>query len=653
MSALLLLLTTAFLAGSAGLITASLRLQGPVAFLLGVYLIGYGELVVLVALLSPAHLVVRAALVPALGIMLAASVLGWRRAGRPSLPRGTLGRLREALRDPPLAFLGIAVALAFGYLTALALWTPPNSWDALWYHLPRAAFWKQEHGVGYIDHAPELRLNVSPPVAEIGVLYTMVVAAGDRFVATIALASYCATTLAVFGIGRRLGLDARRALFGALVFATLPVIVLQASGALNDLVLASFLGPCVYFLLGRRPAELGLAGLALALGLGTKLTAPLMVPFVIGAALLARPRWRPRRLLLVGAVSVALGSAWYFINLAETGALEGHLAGGHAGDHPSRIAERGLVEPLAVTMRLLLNFAEVPGAAGWWAAAYVVAAAALAASIVRELRGRREARGNASLAAVVAVTPLVVLVLGPIALRGYQWIFFHSGEPGLGLFDNQRGVTGASAAGSYYGPLGALLVASVAAAPLLVKRRALPRVALLFALAPVVFALVLAVTLGYDSLLGRYFMFPMVLAAACAGAFLRGRAAAWAVAVVAAVTVGLTLRANDEKPPSVWGEPRWWVQTRVGPGSGEARVVRFAEESVPPRAHIGLAIESRDWSYPFFGPHLERTVRFVPKQGAPGRDLDWLVVAPTRRGAGDEWASVLRTDDGWRVFVRR
>jgi hypothetical protein len=151
MSALLLLLTTAFLAGSAGLITASLRLQGPVAFLLGVYLIGYGELVVLVALLSPAHLVVRAALVPALGIMLAASVLGWRRAGRPSLPRGTLGRLREALRDPPLAFLGIAVALAFGYLTALALWTPPNSWDALWYHLPRAAFWKQEHGVGYIN----------------------------------------------------------------------------------------------------------------------------------------------------------------------------------------------------------------------------------------------------------------------------------------------------------------------------------------------------------------------------------------------------------------------------------------------------------------------------------------------------------------------
>jgi hypothetical protein len=168
-----------------------------------------------------------------------------------------------------------------------------------------------------------------------------------------------------------------------------------------------------------------------------------------------------------------------------------------------------------------------------------------------------------------------------------------------------------------------------------------------------VFALVLAVTLGYDSLVGRYFMLPIALAATCAGAFLRGRPAAWGVAVVAAVTVGLTLRANDEKPPSVWGEPRWWVQTRVGPGSGGARVIRFAEESVPRRAHIGLAIDARDWSYPFFGAHLERTVRFVPKRTAPARDLDWLVVAPARRAPPADWARVLRTDDGWRLFARR
>jgi hypothetical protein len=640
MSALLLLLTTALLAGSAALIAAVLRVRGTAAFVLAVYLIAYAELVVLVALLSPIHLVVRSWLVAGVGVLLVAAFAAWTLRGRPALPRIRL----EPLRDPPLVFLAVAVALGFAYLTALALWTVPNSWDALWYHLPRAAFWKQEHGIGYIAHAPEVRLNAMPPVGEIGVLYTMVVEAGDRFVATIALLAYCVTPLSVFGIGRRLGLDVRRSLFGALVFATLPVVVLQASGGLNDLVLVSFLGPCVYFLLGRQPIELVLAGLALALALGTKLTAPLMIPFAVAAAIVVRSRWRVPALVLVGAASVAVGATWYYVNIAQTGAFDAHLGGGQASDHPSRIAGRGLAKLVGAAARLLLNFGEAPGAAGWWAAAYVAAAAAVAAIVVRELRRRRENRSGAAFALLVAVVPLLVLVLGPVALRGYQWIFFHLDERKVGLYDNRRGVTGASAAGSYYGPLGALLLVSVAAAR--------GRLAVLFAAAPLGLALILAITLGYDSLLGRYFMFPVALAAAAGAAFVRGRAAAWAVAAVAAVTLVLTLRANDEKPLSVWGEPRWWVQTRVGPGSGEARVIRFAEESIPAHADVGLAIRSKDWSYPFFGPRLERTVRFVPRQGAPGSDLGWLIVAPARSAPGVGWSRVLRTEDGWRVFQR-
>jgi hypothetical protein len=119
------------------------------------------------------------------------------------------------------------------------------------------------------------------------------------------------------------------------------------------------------------------------------------------------------------------------------------------------------------------------------------------------------------------------------------------------------------------------------------------------------------------------------------------------------VTLALTLRASDEKPLSVWGEPRWRVQTRVGPGSGEAQVIRFAEESIPSHAHVGLAIAARDWSYPFFGPRLERTVRFVASNGRPASGLDWIVVAPARSAPRSGWSTVLRTPDGWRVFTRR
>jgi hypothetical protein len=121
---------------------------------------------------------------------------------------------------------------------------------------------------------------------------------------------------------------------------------------------------------------------------------------------------------------------------------------------------------------------------------------------------------------------------------------------------------------------------------------------------------------------------------------------------IAVVTVTLSLRANDEKPLSVWGKPRWWVQTRVGPGNGEGRAIRFAEQTIPRNAHIGLAIHSVDWSYPFFGPKLERTVRFVRDGGPVGSDLGWLVVAPDKRVPSGQWRTALTTDDGWRVLAK-
>jgi hypothetical protein len=643
MSALLLLLTTALLAGSAALIVAALRVTGTVSFLLAAYLIASAELIALVAVLSPAHLVRRGWVVAGIGALFAGSFAAWRLTGGQPFPRGGIARLRAALRDPPLAFLACAVALAFAYLTALALWTPPNSFDSIWYHLPRAALWKQQHAVGYIPDAHELRLNVSPPVSEIALLYTMVVAAGDRFVGAVSLVAYCAAALAVYGLGRRLGLDARLSLLGALVFTTFSDVLLQASGALNDVVLTSFLAAATYFLLGRRLVELALGGLALAFALGTKFTAPLMVPFVVGAALLAQPRLRRRTVVLVTAFALVLGSAWYVVNLVETGSLEGDL-GGHPGNDPGRVTRRGVVRPLASTARYLLAFGEAPGAGGWWAAAYVAVALVVLALLVLVSRGR--------IAALVAVTPLIILLLAPTALRGYQWILFHLGREDLGVYDYQRDVTASSAIGSYYGPLGLLLLAAAVAAPWLVARRAMPRVALVLVWSVPVFALLLSLTLGYNSTVGRYFMFPVALAAACTGFFVRGRAAVWSVALVAGVTVLLTLRANNEKPTSVWGQPRWEVQTRVAPVGGERAVVRFADESIPQRARVGLVLRSNDWSYAFFGPRLDRTIRFVPDGGMPGPGLDWLVVAPTRSVGLEGWAPALSTADGWRVYRR-
>ena len=82
--------------------------------------------------------------------------------------RASSRALREATRDPIVFVLGLAVLAGLVYAAVLALFTPPNDWDALTYHLARAAFWIQQHGIGYVPDSDVLRINVNPPNAEIG-----------------------------------------------------------------------------------------------------------------------------------------------------------------------------------------------------------------------------------------------------------------------------------------------------------------------------------------------------------------------------------------------------------------------------------------------------------------------------------------------------
>lgn len=651
MSALLLAVTTACLVIGAVLLVSALRIRGLVAFVLAVYLLTHVGVVLLLAALSPPQLVLRWAVVVAVVVLFALSIVAWGLAGRPMLPSGRRGLrdVKTALYDPIVGLLSAAVGLGFIYLAALAFFTPPNSWDAMWIHLARAAFWKQEHAVGFIAHANVPTLNTYPPVASMDALYAMVVAGDDRFVTAVALAAYVATQIGVFGVALRLYHDVRVAMFGALVFATLPVVALQASGALNDLVVASFLIACVYFALGERRLDAGLAGVAFALAVGAKLTAVLALPVLISVVAIARPK-RLREIVLAELIGGVLGSAWYILNLVERGSVEPRLAqyGGQGKEH-------GFEVVVARTLRLLVDFAEVPGAGGWWAAVYVVAAGAAAAFAFAEARRfRSRALCAATCAAVVALLPLVILVAAPPLKRAYQWVFFHAGRPDLGVLDQDRGYVGASALASFYGPLGPLLVLSVAVVVILAARRRLPVLAAAFAAAPLIFLLTIAITLVYSPYWGRLFVFPVALAVAGASVLARVRPLAWGIAAVAAVTLALTLRANDEKPLSVWGEPRWQVQSQVGGRhNGELAVIRFFAQSVPLRAHVGLAIREVDWSYPFFGREFTRTIRFVPSTRSVDSDLEWLVVAPLRGAPGSSWRRIFAASEGWSVFVRR
>ncbi len=181
-------------------------------------------------------------------LLLAALALTRSGRSRTSLAMG-FKALRTGLSEPIVAALAIAAAIGLSYSIVLGVLTPPNDWDAMSYHLARAALWIQQDAVAYVDNSPYAPINAYPPNAEIGALFTLILAHSDRYVGLVQYSAMIATATATFGIARRIGIELTAALFGALAFLTLPVVVLQSWTALNDLVVASFLITAVYFLL--------------------------------------------------------------------------------------------------------------------------------------------------------------------------------------------------------------------------------------------------------------------------------------------------------------------------------------------------------------------------------------------------------------------
>ena len=347
----LLVTTAAFLASTA-------RPASALSFLLGSYLAAWVTVVLVTTILSVAGIAGQVGLLTSFIAALAVVVVAWSAAGRPKPPSlldGITG-IRITLRDPMLAVLAATVLGAAGYAVIIGIATPQNEWDALSYHLTRAAFWLQQGSVAYVPDVMDVRINVNPPVAEIGQFATLALNGSDAFSWLPEFSGAVALCLAAFGIARRAGLEEREALFGVLVLACLPLVVLQSSTALNDLVVASFLATATYFALGSGRRSAAATAVALGLGVGTKVVALFLLPVYLLVVLVARRRtpWAQAGILVAG---VVIGSGWYIINFAETGTWDGGLASMN-GQIPDRQPALILTRAAQLATRAL----ELPGA---------------------------------------------------------------------------------------------------------------------------------------------------------------------------------------------------------------------------------------------------------------------------------------------------
>jgi hypothetical protein len=224
------------------------------------------------------------------GWTLLAALVAWRwKPVRPAAP---------AL--PPSAVLaGAAVAVILGVTLFTALLSPPNSADAMAYHLPRVVYWAQQHSVEFFPTTYYNQVTL-PPAAEYAMLQTFVLSGGDRFVNLVQWFGFAGCILAAALIAGEMGLAARGMAFAAVFCATLPSAILAASGAKNDLYLSLWIMSTLYFALRR---DWWWMGASCGLALATKPTAFLFLPALLLWALLQRGEWkRPALALAAGAL---------------------------------------------------------------------------------------------------------------------------------------------------------------------------------------------------------------------------------------------------------------------------------------------------------------------------------------------------------------
>lgn len=664
MGGVLIGVAAAMLVAATGLAAAALiRLRSLPELVLATYVVGFAEIVGLTLVLSTLGAMSRTGFVVGIAGLFLASVAGWLLAHRPPVVRLRLGDVRDLIGVPPLLVLASTVGLALAYVVALIVATPPNSWDSLAYHLPRAAFWSQAGHVGYIPDSYDARLDGNPPNAEIALAFVFDLTRNERFAGFVEFVAALACSVGVFALARRLRFPAREAAFGALVFLTLPVVLLQAPTTQNDLVAASMLTAGAVFVTGTSAGAMGLAALATALAVGTKVPAAFGLPLLLALALTAPEAGRRFARLLALAAGSAVGAYWYVVNLQSADQVFGPSSGTGEGVGGGFI--RPPKEAVLTAFGLVVDSFDLSGSRGADIFVYVVAAVLVVAAMAAfTRRGSVHRVRNALLAGALALVPLALYPGSYAAWRTFAKM--HQALSGTTWFSVRAwDPTRSGENYSWFGPVGFFLVLGVGVTALvLVRRRQLPARAVLYAAAPIVWLVLLAVTLAYNPWHGRLFIFPVAMSAALWGLCVRTRPVAWAVVTVATATTVLSLLNNESKPSglrliepdppaSVWTMDRWEAQSIQRPSARQ--MLRFVEERIPRSSSVALALGHGDFGYPPFGPTLARRIELAA-QGSDGRDVldaGWIVASSAGRSRIDRacWRPVF--DDGERAVFRR
>ncbi|KKW41901.1 hypothetical protein A2454_04970 [Candidatus Peribacteria bacterium RIFOXYC2_FULL_55_14] len=239
--------------------------------------------------------------------------------------RSFLLNTRNILRGEAITAILIGTILFVTF--AIALSTPPNTYDSLGYHMTRVAYWVQHQSVAhYPAPAPDLRQLYMPPLAEYLIAQLSLLTDSDRLAHMPQWLAFAGSLFLVALIARELGAE-RKAVRFALVFAaTLPIGILQSTNATATHTVTFWLLMLAYLILRDRcsqsPANALRIGIVLGLSLLTKSNAYFFAPVLIlwyAISLRKRPTRLLRHTLIVGSIALSLNAAHYLRNIESFG----------------------------------------------------------------------------------------------------------------------------------------------------------------------------------------------------------------------------------------------------------------------------------------------------------------------------------------------
>src|SRR6266404_3089166 len=151
-----------------------------------------------------------------------------------------------------VAAFGAGGTACFALITAL--FSPPNTWDAMIYHLPRAVMWISNRSVGFYP-TPDYQQLILAPWAEYAMAQTILLSGNDRFVNLVEFLSYLGCALSASLIAGYLGARTRGQVLAAVVALTIPTMVLEASGPMNTAVVTLWIAASAAFVLAWNASE--------------------------------------------------------------------------------------------------------------------------------------------------------------------------------------------------------------------------------------------------------------------------------------------------------------------------------------------------------------------------------------------------------------